>query len=104
MGYYSNFELSVDNDDISIINDFVETCEGASYALNPDGSCQDVSKWYSADDDLKEFSKKYPDVLFTLDVKGEEAGDIWRLYVKNGKCQLAQIKFIFDEYDESKLK
>ena len=51
-------------------------------------------------------SKKFPEVLFTLSGEGEESGDIWMKYFKNGKVQNANTKVTIshDPFDESKLK
>jgi hypothetical protein len=35
---------------------------------------------------------------------GEEGGDMWKRYYKNGKVQVANAKITYDEYDETKLE
>jgi hypothetical protein len=87
-----------------IIEKFRDKYEYASYALRKDGSTNEPCKWYEHDDELKEFSKNYPNWLFTLEGKGEEAGDLWKKYFVNGKMQEAQAKIIFDEFDPAKLE
>jgi hypothetical protein len=52
---------------------------------------------------MKEVSKQHPDIVFELHGEGEEAGDIWYKYYKNGKMQVCKGHITFDEYDESKL-
>lgn len=105
MAYYTSFELDVDADNyMEIIAEFRANNREAEISLADDGgTSQDVS-WYCADDHLKEFSKQYPDVLFTLRGEGEESGDMWILYVKNGKSQKERAKITFNKFDESKLK
>lgn len=61
-------------------------------------------KWYECVEDMISFSKKFPKVLFTLSGKGEESGDLWIRYFKNGKVQTCRAKISYDEYDPSKLK
>ena len=87
-----------------IIKDFRNTYEDANYAIDEDGCCNESCKWYDHEKELLEFSKKYPSVLFILEGEGEESGDIWKKYFKNGKAQYAKAKLIFEEYDEKKLK
>lgn len=87
-----------------IIKLFREECEDASYALDEDGSCYESCKWYDHEVQLKAFSKKHPEVLFKLKGEGEESGNLWIKYFKNGKMQVAEAKIIFEEYNESKLK
>ena len=42
--------------------------------------------WYDAEDDIKKLSKEFPNVIFCLSGTGEEGGDEWESYFKNGKC------------------
>lgn len=106
MGYMTRFRLSLDGDDVTqeIIADLRKGSDYASYALSSDGSTQDETKWYGHKDDLKEFSKKYPTVLFCLHGEGEEAGDIWDQYFLNGKVQVCKAEIVIPPFDVGKLK
>ena len=111
MGYYTHFELSVfegtvDLDAVNkvisrIINDDdeYEAFENLGGVL----VCNDDMKWYDHDEDTAEMSKKFPGVVFCLDGKGEESGDIWRCYYKDGKIQICRAVISFSEYDPKKL-
>ena len=73
MGNYTEFSLTVQCDkakynEKDIIAHLRRDYSEAAYALNEDGSMANEAKWYHSDEDMKEFSKKYPDVLFTLDI------------------------------------
>ncbi len=90
MGYYTTHSLDLEGagDEFdNIIADLRENNECAEYALDENGDAEESCKWYDSSKDLKEFSKKYPDVLFTLHGEGEEPGDLWNEYFKNGKNQ-----------------
>jgi len=87
-----------------IIKKFIGDYEEAEYALEYDGETRSASKWYNYKDNLKEFSKKYPDAIFCLHGKGEENGDIWNLYAKNGKVQLEKAQIVIAPYDPNKLQ
>ena len=64
MGYYSNFSLVVcHRDQDEIIADLRNNNECAHKALDESGNTNDQTKWYDMDKDMKEFSKKYPEVL-----------------------------------------
>lgn len=103
MGYYTSYTMTVVEGDHELIEEFRKDSEGAAYALTEDGDCSDSTKWYDCEKDLVSFSEKHPNALFKLSGEGEEVGDIWDFYAKNGKSQKCQAKIILPEYDESKL-
>jgi hypothetical protein len=108
MGYYSYYTLSTQNgsmeDDEKIISELREENENANLCLTEDGYPEADITWYDHEEDLKEFSKKYPDLVLHLSVEGEENGDMSQKYFKNGKMQVCKAKIDFDDYDENKLK
>ncbi|WP_276976809.1 hypothetical protein [Flavobacterium filum] len=111
MGYCSDFKLSVvlENGDRArdrntgkaYVEHFVLTYESPLLAS---GESYEKSKWYGHEDQLKYFSSKNPDILFLLEVSGENQGDSWRKYFKGGKMQVCKVKISFDEFDENKLQ
>lgn len=108
MGYYSYYTLSTQNgtmdDDEKIVSELREKNADAQVALGEDGYPDGHIKWYEHEEDLKEFSKKYPNLVLHLSVEGEENGDMSQKYFKNGKMQVCKAKIEFDEYDENKLQ
>ena len=52
---------------------------------------------------MREISRKYKDVLFKLSGEGEETGDLWVKYFKNGKMQHCEARIEFDPFDEKKM-
>jgi hypothetical protein len=64
----------------------------------------DTTKWYGHEHDMRALSEEYPGVLFTLTGYGEESGDVWRKYFRDGRMQLAPAKIIFEDFNPSKLK
>jgi len=64
----------------------------------------DPCKWYNHEKDMREFSRMYPDILFILSGEGEESGDLWRAYFKNGKMQMTMAKIVYDKFDAGQLK
>lgn len=104
MGYYTGYTLKVDPGPAGpIIDDLRRTCEDAEYALDANGNQSELSKWYENEQDLREFSKLYPEHLFTLSGEGEEAGDVWKKYFKDGKCQVAKAVIAIAEFNPKKL-
>lgn len=109
MGYFTHHNLDIKCDHtkhnaLEIIEKFRKEYEEAGWALDEDGSCADSSKWYEAEKELREFSKQYPEVLFTLHGEGAEAGDVWNLYAMDGKVQMEKAVLIIAEFDEAKLQ
>lgn len=94
MGYYTRFKLAVIVGNNDVIQEFRDENENADCAIEGE-DC----KWYSHEEDLKKFSTKHPEVLFKLSGTGEEAGDMWVKYVKNGKMQVCRAKIIYDDYN-----
>ena len=109
MGYYTRYKLTLHEPssfvgrEEELIAGFRKACDGAEFALTEHGNSYEATKWYSHDEDLRKFSRMYPDVVFKLTGEGEESGDQWCLYVKNGRSQMCQAKITYDDYDEQKL-
>ena len=104
MGYYTHHTLEVPYENEGLISVFREECEGAVYAIDDNGYCEESTKWYDHEKDLRKFSKKHPDVIFTLKGEGEESGDLWVEYYKAGKMQRCKAKIVYDDYDDSELE
>jgi hypothetical protein len=108
MGYYTSYNLDVHKGNKGIWeileNLSHDDFAGLEYAVYSDGECVDSVKWYDHEADMKELSKQFPDIVFQLHGEGEEAGDIWYKYFKNGKMQECHAKITYDEFDESKLR
>lgn len=102
MGYYTDYELTVTGDiDHDQLLDTLSEITG--YTWDNDLTLSDV-KWYDYKGHMKIISTMFPDVVFTLHGDGEENGDIWQQYFKNGKSQYAKAEITFEKFDEFKLK
>lgn len=110
MGYYTDYELEVvdcadlELEDVTAAAEVFpeqEYSELLTKLLNGSGyNC----KWYEHEKDMRAFSRLCPDVLFRLKGHGEEEGDIWVKYFKNGMMQECRAVITFDPFDESKLE
>lgn len=100
MGYYTRHTLTI------VEGDDHETDHEKGIAESNDymGCFDEEIKWYDHEEDMRKYSKKYPDVLFKIEGEGEESGDLWVEYHKNGRMQRCKGKITFDEYDPKLLE
>ena len=115
MVYYTNYKLSLYNDDKvsgvvkKEISDYLDKEENEDIVfavgnfIDEQGDGEDC-KWYEHDKDMIKMSLVFPDVIFLLEGEGEESGDIWKKYYKNGKIQICKAKMTFDDFDVLKLQ
>jgi hypothetical protein len=105
MGYTTWFELShnADAETTADIQLFLRANEETFYAFDEFGEGTDRYKWYEWQEDMETLSKQFPSVVFTLRGEGEESGDIWVAYFKDGKTALHHAEITFPEFDESNL-
>ncbi len=96
MGYYTTFDIS---DNPQTVQQAIE--DKSQYAFY-DGSVE--GKWYKWQEHCLEVSKDFPNLVINVEGDGEEQGDQWKAYFKNGKVQVCKAIVTFEDFDESKLK
>lgn len=101
MGYQTDFELTFDAPGLEEVI-YAKLKDISGYIFND--SYIYSAKWYDHDKDMLTLSLAYPDILFTLEGKGEESDDIWISYYQNGKTQYHQAKIVYPEYDPLMMK
>jgi len=99
VGYYSDFDLSENTEEV-----ITELEKVSEYSFLCDGGKGYSIKWYDCENHMKQVSKMFPDQLLSVEVEGEESGDIWKGYFKNGKMQRYNAIITFEDFDENKLK
>lgn len=100
MGYYTRHELKVNG---AIYKDHeyaIAELAGYDEYLFDGESC----KWYDHEDDMKKYSLQHPYALFEVTGYGEEAGDIWREFYKNGKMCGGKAKILLPVFNEAELE
>jgi len=103
MGYCTEFSLEVsDEKGIQTLSD--EHHEAITENIDYDVFNGEPVKWYEHEEDMKEYSKNHSSLLFALKCDGEESGDLYIKYFKDGKMQGVKAKTTFEDFDESKLK
>lgn len=103
MGYYTNYTLTHDKGN-HLDQQFADELSKITGYEWDDKLENDNLKWYDFNTHMKEFSKMHTLVVFTLKGVGEESGDLWIRYYKNGKVQEAKAVITYEEFDEGKLK
>lgn len=94
MGYYTRYDISENPDEIQ------EAINLKSGYTRVD---DDSIKWYDCEKDMREVSLNFPNQLLTVSGEGEESGDIWKGYFKDGKGFISKAKLVFEDFEESKL-
>lgn len=64
----------------------------------------DSMKWYDHIRDMEEVSRQFPDVTIMLHGEGEENGDMWNAYFKNGKHAIYRAEIIYPEFNPDDLR
>jgi len=86
MGYYTRYKL--ETDPTEVLGAALEVApDPLKWAVGDDGNSGDSCKWYDHEQDMRAISLKFPDVTFKLYGDGEEQGDLWHKYFRNGKMQ-----------------
>lgn len=110
MGYYTQFEINIENDvsllgksKVSEIEDAVENIGIFEISGNAEYGWSCYDKWYYYTEDMCNLSKKFPGVLFSLHGDGEETEDLWIEYYLDGKYQRCSVQITFEKFDPDKL-
>lgn len=108
MGYFTSYSLKVHEGERRIQDILAEEFDHGEfdleYIFDEDGDPNDTHKWYDHEAEMRSFSKKYPDITFVLSGEGEEAGDLWKKYFRNGKMHGCSVFITYEAFDESKLR
>lgn len=93
MGYYTDYTITTDNTTQELKDEmkkfgFLDEWD--------EGLWGGDAKWYDWSDDIAKLSKKFPDVLFTIEGRGEDSTDIWGYYYKDGKSYIQAEVTIYD--------
>ena len=94
MGYYTRYDLTDLSDEV-----VEKVNEVSGYNFDNDYISDDC-ELYNWNEDMKEVSKLFPDQLLAISGEGEESGDIWKAYFKNGKSQICTATLTFENFDE----
>lgn len=98
MGYLTDYDFSGNRKEV------IRAIEDSSgYGKSDNGHYSQI-KWYDWNKNLLAISFLFPDEVIEISGEGEEQGDTWKAYFKNGKSTELHPKIVFPEFDESMLK
>lgn len=100
MGYQTDFKVSSEPA-VSMLDKILK--EETEYDFE-DGRSTDSIKWYDHAEDMKRISLQIPNTLFTVDGNGEENGDIWRNFFKDGKMGGGLAELVYPEYNPEEME
>lgn len=96
MGYLTKFTLTLPDHLTQAQVDFIFDTDSIDktpfsstfYGRGHSRSSEQI-KWYPSqyEKELTQLSKMFPGVLFILDGIGEDSGDLWRMFFKNGSSE-----------------
>ncbi len=95
MGYYTSYDLKIHADGDRYVHD--EDAKEELKGIVDYDPFQESCKWYGHEEDMQALSKQYPNTIFVLSGEGEESGDIWKKYFKNGKMQVCKAVITYPE-------
>ena len=108
MGYYTNYDLTVEY--LRPLRKGVseEIFEAISARIAEISDYRDPfksdCKWYKHEEHMRRVSTEFPDILLTLNGEGEESRDIWVKYFLAGKMQIELATVKLGDFNPEKLK
>ena len=104
MGYYTRYNLialpegSLKDADILNCLHHANPYEGFNEYSSFAEWAEEPNKWYDCTYDMIHLSQCYPNTTFILTGIGEDQGDIWKRYYKDGRCvQCIKAVLTFEE-------
>ena len=94
-------EIDIDGK-IRYFKDFQDLYDKATPGKCTSVFFEDEIKWYNHENDMRKYSKMFPKATFIVSGVGEEEGDYWKEYYKNGKmvrCN-GDMTIAYDTFDE----
>lgn len=90
MGYYTNFVITAFTDEGPLDYDALRSHFDEDFfydEFSDDHSIHTYSKWYDYESDMHDVSTANPDVTYRVYGVGEESGDEWVTFFKNGQME-----------------
>ena len=121
MGYYTSFYINAEGYPNELTEDEAnKLCEDMKLRIPVESYGGDIgvgnypcqwgvdaeleAKWYDFDRDMIALSLNYPEVLFTVEGRGEDQNDMWIHYYYDGKAQRDGIVITMNRFDIRKLQ
>lgn len=107
MGYYTDYSLEVRG--IQSEGEFIALCdevknfyglyvaEGKPFDTQTYFPTYEEAKWYDHETDMRELSRKFPNMTFCLEGDGEDRDDMWCEYYHNGDMEYCAAQIVYEE-------
>jgi hypothetical protein len=100
MGYYTDHKISILDGDVDI-DDLAQRLEDMTgyhvEVAHKDAVLLQEAKWYECEEDMKALSRDNPHIIFLVEGEGEENGDIWRAFVKDGQWSYQKVQYTWPD-------
>lgn len=94
MGYITHFSFElIEPDDAELAAQIEREITAEAFETTPDklgrwdSVFEDGMKWYEWHNDCMAVSRRHPEALFLITGDGEESGDIWACFFRNGESE-----------------
>lgn len=104
MGYRTYHTLEVLDKDGKLLGEDIQKKHRDELVEENIAYWEDEIKWYDHRQDMCEYSKRYPELVFKLHGEGEETEDLWDEYYHDGRYQEAVAVITYPSYDPNKLE
>lgn len=108
MGYYTGYEISIEGKSTEEMLELFESSnlidKDIIHDLEDSGDELYIyCKWYDYEDEFIKLSKLIPNNLITIKGAGEESGDVWIHFIKNGLAYHQTMLMEYPEFNEDLL-
>ena len=108
MGYYTDYKVRIIDNGSELVPDpnWDERLHEWSQGYWFDEGTLSDAKWYFHEENMEDLSKAFPEFAFKVYGKGEDEGDLWIKYFKNGimKKVKGTIKITYEKLSAAQKK
>lgn len=104
MNYQTKFTVNYKNDDhedhsmeiFNALKDLNPDCFNNNEAINLEAMFKEPLDWYSWNENMTALSKLFPLTTFVIYGNGQDYGDCWKAYFRNGDIDYCKSHIVYD--------